>query len=229
MKDQVFSGADLPSAKAAAAQALGLKEETLRFVVLDAGAPAGLGLTARPARIAVLIAAPPARGFSPPAPLSAADWKETLGSLLRAFSEASGIPLSFEIREGEDTVTVRLGGDREALLRDDAALVRALEHLFQRAFTESLDRRLVLDCEGLKDEREEGLRRRARAWAAEVKRTGRPRETPPLNAYERRLVHMAVAEEPGLRTFSVGEGASRRVTIALQEAPAEPPPDGRDG
>jgi spoIIIJ-associated protein len=162
---------------------------------------------------------PPAatpQGAAAPAP---GDWKAALGSLVQGLSTAAGVPLSFEIQETPDTISVRLGGDTAFLLEDEASLVEALEHLFQRAFAESLDKRLVVDCPGYRREREEALREKARAWAAEVRQTGRPRETPPLNAYERRLVHMAVAEEPGLRTFSVGEGAARRVTIAPAEAP----------
>ena len=37
---------------------------------------------------------------------------------------------------------------------------------------------------------------------------------PRLNSYERRVVHMALAGEPGIRTSSVGEGAERRLTVA---------------
>lgn len=223
MKDQVFSGLDVAAAKAAARQALGLSEAALRFVVLDAGAPAGLGITARPARIAVLMAAAGAPS-APAAPAAAVaarppgDWQASLGRLLGALSELSGVAVGFRIEESEDALTVHLEGAREFLLEDDASLVQALEHLFQRAFAERLAKRLVLECEGYRDQREAGLRARARAWAAEVRTSGRPRETPPLNAYERRLVHMTVAEEPGLKTFSVGEGAARCVTIA----PADP-------
>ena len=36
---------------------------------------------------------------------------------------------------------------------------------------------------------------------------------PPLNAYERRVVHMALSGVPGIVTYSVGEGADRRVTV----------------
>jgi spoIIIJ-associated protein len=48
----------------------------------------------------------------------------------------------------------------------------------------------------------------------------------PLNAYERRLVHVALQGEPGITTYSVGEGAGRRVTVAPADADAAPPGDG---
>jgi spoIIIJ-associated protein len=83
---------------------------------------------------------------------------------------------------------------------------------------DSIEQRLVVDAEGYRAAREGRITARALALAEEVKRTGTPRETGPLNSYERRLVHVALADQPGVRTFSVGEGASRRVTIA----PAEP-------
>ena len=57
--------------------------------------------------------------------------------------------------------------------------------------------------------------------AAAVRADGTPRVTDPLNAYERRIVHMAVAEEPGVVTYSVGEGSGRRVTIAREGDPGK--------
>ena len=64
-----------------------------------------------------------------------------------------------------------------------------------------------------------------------VEADGKPRRTEALNSYERRIVHMVVSEHPSLETYSVGEGADRRVTIAPRRAPgpggdpAEPPRD----
>jgi spoIIIJ-associated protein len=62
------------------------------------------------------------------------------------------------------------------------------------------------------------LRGEALELAAAVLEDGQPRLLGPLNSYERRIVHVALAEDPRVRTFSVGEGSDRRVTIA----PAEP-------
>ena len=42
---------------------------------------------------------------------------------------------------------------------------------------------------------------------------------PPLNAYERRVVHMALQDVPGITTASSGEGAERRLTIAPAPGP----------
>ena len=66
MKDQVFDGATVEDAVAAAARALAIPAERLRYVVLDAGTVAARGLTARPARIAVLLSAPAGPAASRP-------------------------------------------------------------------------------------------------------------------------------------------------------------------
>ena len=50
--------------------------------------------------------------------------------------------------------------------------------------------------------------------AEQVLADGRARRTDPLNSYERRIVHVTLAEVRGVQTFSVGEGADRRVTVA---------------
>ncbi len=48
-----------------------------------------------------------------------------------------------------------------------------------------------------------------------------------MNAYERRIVHVALQAEPGITTFSVGQGSDRRVTVA-PAGPGEPAPEARD-
>jgi spoIIIJ-associated protein len=230
MKDPVFAGPDVPSAVEAAAEALGLAPEKLRFVVLDPGSVGGPGRSPTSARIAVLLGAPapapvaaaksPAatpQATAPPAPARPA--RETILALVAELARATGLPLSGEFEDRDaDTLVMRLSGPPEFLLAEDGERLQALEYLFQRIAADSVEQRVVVDAEGYRAAREARITTRALALAEEVRRTGAPRETGPLNSYERRLVHVALAEQAGVRTFSVGEGASRRVTIA----PAEP-------
>ena len=53
----------------------------------------------------------------------------------------------------------------------------------------------------------------ARFLATKALRTGAPQEIGPLNAYERRIVHLAVAEE-GATSESVGDAAVKTVIIS---------------
>jgi spoIIIJ-associated protein len=215
VKDQVFSGRDVDEAVAAASAALGVPGKALRYLVLDPGKPAALGLGASPARIAVLLDRPVPTP-APPATPSRSDPAAGARGILRAVAEAAHLEVSTEVVEDEGAMRVVVSGPgRDFFLADDAAALKAVEHLLQRMYGRRVaSRRVLLDCEGYREFRDEALRVRARSLAAAVRGDGLPRETGPLNAYERRIVHLALADEPGVRTFSVGEGADRRVTVA---------------
>ena len=57
----------------------------------------------------------------------------------------------------------------------------------------------------------------AKFLAEKVKQTGHDQQLGPLNPYERRIVHMAVAEVPGVTTESVGDAFSKTVNISLRK------------
>jgi spoIIIJ-associated protein len=227
VKDQVFSGKDVAEAVAAAARALAVPEAHLRYVVLDAGTAGVRGGSGTAARIAVLLDSSggtvPAAAPEPEA--ATADPRAGLAQVIQAVARAARVEIAVTIDETDDALVVRLTGDGcEFLLQDDAEVLDALEHLLQRAFGRAVGpRRLALDCAGQRQKREDALRQTALELAEQVRTDGIPRTTRPLNSYERRLIHVAIGDLPGLKTFSVGEGADRRVTIA--PASAEPGED----
>lgn len=215
MKDQVFTGTDVAAAVETASRALGVAPDQLRFVVLDRE-PA--------ARIAILSVAggrhrEPVEA-APPATVAKDDPRAQIRALIRAIAETGGLDLSAEIEDGAgDRIIVRLGGaDARFFLDNEAEVLKAVDHLLQRSFQEALrPSRLVIDCEGYRDWRDEQLKERALSLAASVRGDGKPRETEPLNSYERRIVHVTLTNAEGIRTFSVGEGPNRRVTVALAQ------------
>jgi spoIIIJ-associated protein len=226
MRDRVFTGSDVPRALAEAASALGLPEAELRYVVLDAGSAGGRGLQPTPARVAVLLEElppPPAdstESWTPPV-----DARAGIRATVRAMAEAARIDVSAEISEGDERIVVHLRGPDHAFFfgregRGD--VLRATEHLLQRTYgAEFLPRPLRVECEGFQERRDKALADQARQLAEAVRGDGKPRTTEPLNGYERRVVHVALNDEPDITTYSVGEGAARRVTVARGE---EPPP-----
>lgn len=72
---------------------------------------------------------------------------------------------------------------------------------------------VVVDVEGYKARREQQLRRLAERMAEQALAHGRTVVLEPMPASERRLVHIALRDHPGVRTESVGEGERRKVTI----------------
>jgi spoIIIJ-associated protein len=222
MRDLVFAGSDLAEAVAAAARALGMAKERLRYVVLEEGAPAGRGRPATPARIAVLLEGAPPGGDAGPRPPADSPGPR---DLLRQVVQAAGLDVEADWREGGDALEVEIGGPDEDFFGEaEGEVAQALEHLFNKAAAEEGAPRVRLRLRARRRQREEALRRRVLDLAEAVRSDGQPRALPPLNSYERRQVHLLVAELPDLASFSVGEGADRRVTLARRPPTDDPGP-----
>lgn len=233
MKDRLFAGTDVAAALAEAVRTLGLPERELRYVVLEAGTPGGRGLQATPARIAVLLGdAGSGGGRGEPGRRAAGEVAapegrkgaahEGIRTLVAALAGALGQELDCAVEDDGEVLRVELrGAGCRALYGDegDGAPLHALEHLILRTWGEALRERLLrLRCEGLREHREAILGERALRLAAEVRRRGEAVLLEPMNSYERRLVHVALQNEAGVRTLSVGEGSERRVQILPQRA-----------
>lgn len=74
--------------------------------------------------------------------------------------------------------------------------------------------RIILDAEGYRARREETLQNLATRLANRVKRSGRRAVLDPMNAMERRIIHMTLQDDPSVHTHSEGEAPFRRVIIA---------------
>ncbi len=70
-----------------------------------------------------------------------------------------------------------------------------------------------LDIEQYRKRREQALIEMAQRIAAEVRETGDVITLEPMPAAERRIVHITLENEPGVRTESVGSGADRQVEV----------------
>ena len=82
-------------------------------------------------------------------------------------------------------------------------------------------RRVILDVERYRARREEQVRELALRLANRVKRTGQRYTLDPMQAYERRTIHLTLADDEGVRTESSGKEPARRVVIHAT-GPAQP-------
>ena len=219
-----FQGVDLDEALNAASAALGRPVDELAWELVEEGRKGVFGLGARRVRVRVAAVEPPAVAPAAPPPREAAlrevpapaepsggleatanRMLSLMGMRARAIASphASGSTLRIE------------GQDVKALLRNDGEVLEALEFLLQRmgrrAWPEAGSVRI--ECEGFRDRRDEELVELAREAAQAVASTGRARHLDDLNPYERRLVHLAVRETPGVVSRSEGEGFLKRVRI----------------
>lgn len=76
--------------------------------------------------------------------------------------------------------------------------------------------RVVLDTENYRAKREETLVRLAKRLADRVVKTRKKMELEPMNPYERRIIHSALQDYPGVITYSEGEEPNRKVIIACK-------------
>lgn len=74
-------------------------------------------------------------------------------------------------------------------------------------------RRVLVDIGGYRKEREQKLYELAQRAADRVRFLQTPVTLSPMPAFERRLVHLALGEEEGVETESIGEGWERRVVV----------------
>lgn len=149
----------------------------------------------------------------------------SLGDDILAFHvelvKRSGLELEARLESGEENIVVQLeGGDRDLMLQDRAELLEALQYLANRIFAARLGagQRIVVDCDGFRRRKDEELRQIAARAAEKVKRTGERQELGLMNPYERRVIHLAVAEDSEVKSSSQGDGYMKRVTIALARA-----------
>lgn len=86
--------------------------------------------------------------------------------------------------------------------------------------------RVIIDVDGYRLRRKEALTSLAARMAERVLAQRQPFPLEPMSAYDRRIVHMALAQHPQVMTESTGEGDQRRVVIMLREGRAvgEPAP-----
>jgi spoIIIJ-associated protein len=149
--------------------------------------------------------------------MTTTDVTTRLTGFLEDVTRAMGVPLSAEVTEDRDGYRVNLVGDGgEALLWQRGEALRALQHIVSTAFRRQLgdDRRVVVDCQHFRRDKDVELRQMAKFLAEKARSTGVPQQIGPLNAYERRIVHMAIAEEPGMTSESIGDAAVKTVIIS---------------
>jgi spoIIIJ-associated protein len=126
-----------------------------------------------------------------------------------------GLDLQAQVETTADGTRINLIGDgAEALLAKRGEGLQALQHVVDSAFRKHLgDQRLLLDCMDFRRGKDNELRQMAKFLAEKAKTSGVEQNIGPLNAYERRLVHLAVAEIPGVTSESIGDAAVKTVTI----------------
>jgi spoIIIJ-associated protein len=130
-----------------------------------------------------------------------------------------GVALTVSVEETAEGTRINLEGeDGGVLVRRGGEGLQALQHIVATTFRKQLgdDNRIVIDCNGFRKDKDAELRQMARFVAEKARSSGVPQEMGPLNPYERRIVHLAIAEEPTVTSESIGDAFLKTVIISTK-------------
>ena len=228
-----------------ALEELGLKRQQVQIEILAAGKPGLFGILGEPARVRVTaleegaarpMAEPEAvveeraetevrDPDSPEVEQATAHLAELL-ALMDIESEVSvRAPETPGDGIGRASAVLDISGDDLGLLigRRGATLA-ALQYLLNVMISRKIRSRLLVsvDVEHYRRRREETLHGLARRMADRVRQTGRSITLEPMPAMERRIIHLALAEDGAVTTGSSGEGDARKVVIYPRRSRPDP-------
>ena len=131
--------------------------------------------------------------------------------VLKCFGETESTIDEYDGDEGELILDVN-GGDLAVLIGRHGRVLDALQLVISSIVSKRLGFHfpIVVDIEGYKNRRKQKIQTIARSAASRAKRSGKVR-LKPMNAYERRLVHLALIDDADVATHSEGEDPERYV------------------
>lgn len=137
-----------------------------------------------------------------------------LRGILSCFGEDGASIDEYVGDEGELILDIN-GGDLAVLIGRHGRTLDSLQMVLNSLLSSNLKFHypVVVDIEGYKSRRKDKLQNMARSAAARAKRQHGKVVLAPMNAYERRLVHLALVEDDGVTTHSEGEEPNRRVIV----------------
>lgn len=142
---------------------------------------------------------------------------ERVREVLERVVEAIGVPATISVHEDADGIHANLEGEDLGLLigRRGDTLV-ALQYLVNLILNRKHPGKggVTIDVEHYRHRNEERITALARRMGDRVRETGNSITLEPMNAAERRLVHIMFADDADIETNSIGEGENRKVVIS---------------
>ena len=242
--EQEFKGKTVQKAVEVAAKALGIPDDDLKYDILSHGSTGIFGLAGiKKARIKVR--------STEKADKSAETQREDVDTKTHDASnldllETPGLEESQQMAEAilrrmvdaispESTISIDTkdrqlrfhieGGQSSILIGKRGQTLEAMQLILDKAVRRLNGHaiRLQVDVEGYLAKKKAGLVRTAQQLAQKVKTKGSPATAGYLNAQDRRTVHLALKNDPNVRTQSVGEGPFRKLMIYPKRKPRNKP------
>jgi spoIIIJ-associated protein len=156
------------------------------------------------------------------------DLAEKASEFLLGVLERMGISADIDIKDDNDKTILEIQTkDTEVVIGRRGVVMDALQHLVNKVVYRDRSgergKPLVVDAGGFRDKQIERLRSLAQRMGEKALETKQIVELQPMSPHDRRIVHMAIAEMPGLSSRSEGEGEDRHILVVPGEAPAASP------
>ena len=148
---------------------------------------------------------------------SGEDLENEAEDLIETLLDRMGFVADFDL-VSEDPLGYNIVGDEDfgRLIGRQGETLRAFGYLVNLMLGRRMGRpcRVIVDVNGYRQRRADQLAELAETLADEVRDTQEPITLEAMPANERRLVHVALADDEDVRTYSIGEGDERRVVIS---------------
>lgn len=191
-----------------ALQELKLTEDKVTVEILEEGSKGFLNIIGvKPARVRVTIKR---------------DRVYEAKNFLREVLESMNMKAEIRVKEENDEIKINLiGPNMGILIGYRGETLDSLQYLVSLVVNKDHDeeyKRVILDTENYRYNRQETLKRLAGKMASKVKLSGKTLKLEPMNPYERRVIHSALQNDTNVKTYSEGEEPKRRVVIELKKA-----------
>lgn len=142
-------------------------------------------------------------------------------SLVEEIMKTMGLIVDIYVEERDEEFFIDITGEDAALLigkRGDNldATQYLLSQMFNKGASHDEYKRIVVDSAGYKAKRESTLKNVAQRTASKVVRENRNVALEPMNAFERRIIHSALADHAKVETESRGNEPNRYVVIKIK-------------
>ena len=144
------------------------------------------------------------------------DQKEVGRDALQRIIDFITTDAKISVEDGSDRIFFNVEGGKSAvLIGKRGQTLEAIQHIVEKIINKhSSERvRVQIDVEGYLENRRASLKGLARRLAEKAKRTGKPATVGTMNAHDRRIVHIALQDDSGVRTQSMGDGFLRKLVI----------------
>ncbi|AOY60642.1 MULTISPECIES: RNA-binding cell elongation regulator Jag/EloR [Desulfococcus] len=126
----------------------------------------------------------------------------------------TGADISIETKADRIMFNIE-GGNAGVLIGKRGQTLEAIQYLVEKIVNRQSDKRIRIqvDVEGYLNDRRENLRNLARKLSEKAKSTGKPATIGQMNAHDRRIIHLTLKNDQGVRTQSIGDGFYRKLVI----------------